>query len=241
MRNNPLRFVDPSGHVACSSVAEADCSFKNLSSEEVVTRNIKVKYGIEMSNDGAKAWSIDNLRLMYSSLQNIDSALNGNLKSLSQGWTFRMQNQKGGGDYHGVTSTDGTMTIDFYTLGKDIIRQMNIYHEVGHLIDNVPDMENIFTNGVAEKAWEDQSGTYLFGGRDAGSINTSLTLINPYGVYDPNYGTAEAIQHAGGDPSEQWADMFANYVAGNINTRKAPGQMMQITIVSLLLQSSAYK
>lgn len=94
---------------------------------------------------------------------------------------------------------------------------------------------------VNAKVWKDQSGTYLFGGLNAGSINAGLTLINRFSVYDPNYGTAEAIQHAGGDPSEQWADMFANYVAGNINIGKAPGQMMQITVAGLLLQSGAYK
>jgi hypothetical protein len=236
-----MNFVDPSGHISCSSVAEDDCSFETMKPEEVVKRNIKSKFDIEMSDEGAKAWTIDNLRLMSSSLNNINNALNGNLKSLSQGWTFLMQNQTGGGSYHGVTSTDGTMTIDFYTIGNDKMRQMNIYHEVGHLVDNVPGMENVFTNGVAARVWEDQNGRYLFGGLNAGSINTGLTLINPFSVYDPNHGTAEAIQHAGGDPSEQWADMFANYVAGNINTSKAPGQIMQITVVSLLLQSGAYK
>jgi hypothetical protein len=221
-------------------VAEDDCSFETMTREEVVKRNIKSKFGIEMSDKGAKAWTIDNLRLMSSSLNNINNALNGNLKSLSQGWTFLMQNQKGGGSYHGVTSTDGTMTIDFYTLGDDALRQMNIYHEVGHLIDNVPGMENVFTNGVASRVWKDQNGTYLFGGRDAGDINVRLTLTNENFVYDPNYGYAEAIQHRGGNPSEQWADMFANYVAGNIDTSAMPGQAMQITITTLLVQSNAY-
>ena len=37
-------------------------------------------------------------------------------------------------------------------------------------------------------------------------------------VSDPFYGTAEAIQHQSiNDPDEQWADIFANYVAGNID------------------------
>ena len=126
------------------------------------------------------------------------------------------------------------MTIDFYTISNDIMRQMNIYYEVGHLIDNVPGMENIFTRGMAGRVWEDVDGTYLFGGENAGSINTGLTLINPDRVYDPNYVTAEAIQHAGGDPSEQWADMFANYVAGNIDTSESPGQTMHAVVETLL-------
>jgi hypothetical protein len=33
--NNPVRFIDPSGHVSCSSVAEDDCRFEDMSWEEM--------------------------------------------------------------------------------------------------------------------------------------------------------------------------------------------------------------
>jgi hypothetical protein len=213
-------YTDPSGHVACSSVAEEDCSFESMSAEEVVKKNIKVKYGITMSDDGygAKAWTINNLRLIFSSLQNINNALNGNLKSFSQGWTFRMKNQQGNGDYHGETSTDGTMTIDFFTIGTDAIRQINIYHEVGHLLDNVTGMEDTFTNAVNNA--DDDS--WMSGD----TINSNALLTTR--IYDPNYGDAQAIQGIlTVGASDQWADAFANYVAGNIRMGdNGPGDAM---------------
>jgi hypothetical protein len=41
--NSPVRYVDPSGHVSCSSVAEGDCTFENKTWAEM--------YGISISND----------------------------------------------------------------------------------------------------------------------------------------------------------------------------------------------
>jgi hypothetical protein len=60
-------------------VAEEDCSFETMSAGEVVKRNIKSKYGITISDDGDKPWSIQNLRIAASSLANINTALNGKL------------------------------------------------------------------------------------------------------------------------------------------------------------------
>ena len=243
VQNNPIRFNDPTGH-RCAP--EDECSGPRYTQSARVYNakwRIKDKFGVTMSDDGDKNWDIHNLNLMESSLKNIDATLNGNLKSLAQNWTFRLMNQNpADGAYHGVTHIDGSRIIDFYTLNTQAIRQMNIYHEVGHLIDNTTGMEDYFTNAIRNRVWKDSAGQYLFGGYEAGTINAYATLKSPYSVYDPNYGSAEAIQHASSDPSEQWADMFANYVAGNIYTdNNAPGQIMQITVVQLLLKSGAYQ
>jgi hypothetical protein len=164
-------------------------------------------------------------------LQNIDNAINGKLKSWVGGTSFWLENQNANnGQYHGVTHLDGS-GIDFYTLNDDILRQMNIYHEVGHLLDNVPGLKDVFTKEVTGQVFTDDAGNYLFGGYGVGNISHS-TLKNA-SVYDPNYGTAEAFQHASTDPSEQWADMFANYVAGNIETEGNGGMML--TAVQLYL------
>lgn len=40
--------------------------------------------------------------------------------------------------------------------------------------------------------------------------------------------TVEAFQYESGDTSEQWADMFANYVAGNIDTREIGGKQCSL-------------
>ena len=35
------------------------------------------------------------------------------------------------------------MLVEFFTDGRDIVKQ-NIFHEVGHVLDNVPGREDIF-------------------------------------------------------------------------------------------------
>jgi hypothetical protein len=45
-------------------------------------------------------------------------------------------------------------------------------------------------------------------------------------VPDPNHGDAAALQHPSTDRREIWADIFANYVAGNINLDKSQGRDM---------------
>jgi hypothetical protein len=184
-----------------------------MPAEEVVKRNIKVKYNITMSDKGGKAWRLKNLRIVYASLQNIDNALNGTLKSLVGGATFKLMNQNPeDGQYHGVTHLDGS-GVDFYTLGDDAIRQMNIYHEVGHLIDNVPGMKNVFTDAVKNQ----KNPSWV---RD-GYVNTDALVIGR--VPDAYYGTTDATQAYNSGPSEEWADAFANFVAGNIDLSKPTG------------------
>jgi RHS repeat-associated protein len=104
MNNNPIRYLDPSGHVSCSSVAEEDCSFETMSAVEVLKRTIKSKYGITMSEESdpnnlnPKTWSLENLRIIYNALGTIDAALNGKLKSLVGGATFKWgEHDPGGG------------------------------------------------------------------------------------------------------------------------------------------------
>ena len=117
-------------------------------------------------------------------------------------------------EYRGVTHTDGT-GIDFYTKGSAAIRQMNIYHEVGHLLDNAPGLKDVFTNAVKNE--NDPSWVAPNNYIDA------KTLKSRYITNDPNYDSVEAIQASEAKPWEQWADAFANYVAGNIDLSKAQG------------------
>jgi hypothetical protein len=52
-------------------------------------------------------------------------------------------------------------------------------------------------------------------------------------VYDLSYGTAQAIQHPSTGSVEQWADIFANVVAGNIKDSDYRGQDMLIFFFSV--------
>jgi hypothetical protein len=201
-----------------------------MSAVEVVKRTIKSKYGITMSDEGGKAWSLLNLRIVFLSLQNINNVLNGNLKSIIGGATFMMAEYHPTDDcplctYGGWTA--GT-TVTFYTMGTAAIRQMNIYHEFGHLIDSLPGiMYDVFTNALKNI---DSPG---FVGSN-GYLNPDALVESQFVTSDLNYASVEAIQASNNTPAEQWADIFANFVAGNINMAETEGVAMYYFALKVL-------
>ena len=180
-----------------------------------------------MSDDGGKTWDKQNLVLMYTSLENVDSALRGGLKSFTNGTTFKLKAQDPKeGDYHGVTHEDGS-GIDFYTKLEDPIRQMNIYHEIGHVLDNAPKTKDVFTNAVNDEV----NPSWFSNGKVKVSALRSDKITD-----DPNYPNVQAIQAYNTGSSEVWADAFANYVAGNIDVSSAdsPGMEMNNFVTGVL-------
>jgi hypothetical protein len=184
-------------------------------------------FGVTISDDGGKKWGATNLSLVLRSLAHINSALNGRLKSLAGGATFRL------GEYEldpatcpnlnctygGVTS--GTI-VTFNTDGDDAIRQMNIYHEFGHVLDNSPGLVNAFSGAL--DSLPNPSFVQGSNGENPGFLDPSALVASS--VSDPYHSTADALQHPSTDPVEQWADAFANYVAGNIDLEDPAGQAM---------------
>jgi hypothetical protein len=212
-------------------VAEEDCSFEKMKPEEVIKRNIKVKYGITMSDDGAEnphfpnsrgqAWDLKNLRQVYEGLSNINNALGGKLKSIIGSATFTLNTHPNPGRYFGYTTRS---TIDFYV--TTIMPLQNLYHEFGHVLNNLPGKDNYFSDALQN--YENRSFI------TAGQLDpAALVSAN---VVDPNYGSPDplAIQHASTDAKEQWADIFANYVAGNINLDSPQGRHMYNFITGVL-------
>ena len=179
-----------------------------------------------MSDGGGKKWDPRNLQLVFRSLANINTALNGRARSLVAGATFRLGRYvetaencpDGGCTYSGWTSKT---TVTFYTMGSAAIRQMNIYHEFGHLLDNSRGMVSEFS-GALDKL-EDPGFV-----RDDGYLNRDALVQQRYVTGDPNYANVEALQHPDTGAVEQWADIFANYVAGNIDVSDplGPGAAM---------------
>ncbi len=106
---------------------------------------------------------------------------------------------------------------------------MNIYHEFGHLLDNVPGLKDVFTNAVAKEgnpSWIDSNK----------KINIEALLSGTI-ANDPNYPSVQARQtFSNFGPSEQWADAFANYVAGNIDLSDpfGPGASMNTFVTDIL-------
>ncbi|HBA92113.1 MAG TPA: hypothetical protein DCZ08_10335 [Anaerolineaceae bacterium] len=223
--NDPVNHTDPTGHDTCDE--DGNCYNNNgwypavgkhFSVTYTWKKMIKTNYGINMEK-GDKEWDSPNLRLMYGSLGIVNTSTSGNLRAMAAGSTFKlMEHASGGGDYYGVTHTQRPTGIDFYTKGTQPLRQMNIYHEVGHLLDNVPGTWDVFTNAV--KSQNNPSWV----GSDQ-KINPEALLMSR--VKDPNYPPVAARQtYSNFGPSEQWADAFANYVAGNINLASVIGTDM---------------
>jgi len=225
VNNNPVRYNDPSGHdVQCTDEGcyETDDGVSDWGRGCELSQcgvsywkaAIKGDFGIKMSNDGGKTWDLRNLITMYYSLQNINTTLNGKLKSIIGSATFMMGEYVPTSDcplctYGGWTS--GT-SITFYTMGNAPIHQMNIYHEFGHVLDNLPGMINVFSTNSNINSPDFITATgYLNTNALASTSNNAIQ--HPYSILaDPTIGA-----------QEHWADIFANYVAGNIDLSKPNG------------------
>jgi len=81
---------------------------------------------------------------------------------------------------------------------------------------NISDLNSgkYFTNAFikANQTWIDQNK----------KIDVNILLAKTVGGQDPLQGT----NHTSTDTEEQWADTFANYVAGNIDMSKSAGMDM---------------
>jgi RHS repeat-associated protein len=226
MRNNPVKYIDPSGHDVCDE--DGNCYNKKgwyrstkaprLNTVDKLSMMIWGKFGVTMSDEGQKNWSITSLRSVYASLGKINCAVNKTLKYLIGGTSFWLQKQDSStGQYHGETHLDGS-GIDFFTIGDVALRQMNVFHEVGHLLDNIPGMKDVFTNAVKNENTPSWVSTDK-------QINLDA-LKGERILNDPNYtnpGPKARQTFSGFGESEQWADAFANYVAGNIDLSKPDG------------------
>ena len=154
-------------------------------------------------------------------------ALGGKAYSLVRGATFKLaEYTKDAGEYYGLT--EGT-TVTFFTKVGAAIRQMNIYHEVGHLINNMPGSIDVFSNALTDATDRSFVG-------DNGYIVAEALIAHPNVFTDPNYSSVQAIQASEDGDVEAWADAFANYVAGNIDLSKptGPGVSMYNFVTNVL-------
>jgi hypothetical protein len=101
---------------------------------------------------------------------------------------------------------------------------MNIFHEFGHLIDNSPGTVNAFSRdpGINNPDFLNDDG-YL--DRMALIDKSQDMYQHPMSIYTDDPITAQ---------EEHWADIFANYVAGNINLTTTEGQAMNAFVTGAL-------
>jgi len=206
VNNNPIRYKDPTGHNFCDEDGNCynkqgwypdpysrDPEIGRLSAVDIWKMMILWNYGITISDGGGKKWDTRNLHLIYSSLKNIDQVLDGHLPGLVSGATFRLSEYIPNTEncslpdlscrYRGWASGQ---SITFYTIGDDAIRQMNIYHEVGHLIENMPGMIDVFSDALKN---EDNPSFINNNGYIDKYALLTLNLTN-----DPNYDSVQARQ-----------------------------------------------
>jgi RHS repeat-associated protein len=219
---NPLVYTDPSGHTPCLDDGVCGKYLSSFNWKSWVRR----EFGITLSNNG-KDWSVQNSRIIYISLANINASLGGKSKTFFSGAILTLGEYKPTEEYplstYGAVTDPYNFSITFNTTGSAALRQMNIYHEFGHLIDCADGLFDVFSDALA-----DLDNPNFIG--DDNNLDPDALIYQPYINND------EAIQHPSTDPEEQWADIFANYVAGNIDLSKPKGHAMYTFVTGALAQ-----
>jgi hypothetical protein len=228
-----MMHTDPSGHVVCEVGEPCGPGATYASAAQITValkKRISEKFGVTLDDGGAehpkfknssgRYWDENNVALMYAGLSRINKILGGRLKTIIGSATFTINSHPTAGKILGWTS--GTK-VDFYT--NSTVQLQNLYHEFGHVLDNSPGFVDVFSGALGRL----KDPGFI---DDDGYLDTDA-LINTR-VHDPNNGTAQAIQHKDTRSTEQWADIFANYVAGNINLAEAEGKAMYNFITGAL-------
>jgi RHS repeat-associated protein len=229
--NNPSRYIDPSGHLPCSILIDGEYCFRpvinnSVSALDYLKSEIYSNYGVTLSNEG-KPWTATNAAIVLDSLNNISNINSSKVMDGIRGSTYVMaeydRDCTTGNCYYGKAVRN---KITFFTIGNAAIRQMNIYHEIGHQIDSRN--KSNYTNNLISQG----EPSYI----DDDYIN-SKALVNQTNITNPFYTmSVEVIQASGPEPDEQWADIFANFVAGNIDISHpfGPGMDMYNFVTKVL-------
>jgi RHS repeat-associated protein len=225
VNNNPLKYTDPSGHIAredsfygCRGAANTSRIDGSLSYWKWA---IKSEFGISLVDTGsshghgtgAKAWDLESVRQVGYALGIANDAINGKLKSLIGGSIFTLNNYTEK-QYHGWTGEDPythITYIDFETGSSFPSPFINIFHEVGHLIDVNSAGGNHYSQDLAS-----QNRNWITEGKVDVNVLLNPKVSDPYWIHGQD--ALQGGNHTGTGLDEQWADTFANYVAGNIKS-----------------------
>ena len=116
------------------------------------------------------------------------------------------------GTYYGITF--GT-SITLYA-HRNVNPVINILHEMGHAVDNLWD--DYFTQRLEHTVFS-RGGNFLAGWDGFEYRGLPRDIIRREALLAPHAGGGDAWQQRGGRPHwEDWADIFANAMIGNLNT-----------------------
>jgi hypothetical protein len=159
---------------------------------------------------------------LFGALEHMDRTLGGiNRFTSGSAFSFTSHPNNYGGQVSG-----GNIALHGW---EGSVPYQNYYHEIGHLIDNVS--RGYFTSALNARRVSAPDGTYVMGGPSSSYQRSSLGYAQPQ-ILDPTGRLVDAQQHPGDAPcqagddwcasgntaSEEWADLVANYAAGNFIT-----------------------
>lgn len=199
-------------------------------------------YGVTLADGGAgddwqisvwgkkvnsKNWDLASARQADLALSRINKALEGKLHSIIGSATFTLNEHPESPYYYGYTHGS---TVDFYITNK--LSLINIYHEFGHVLNSLPGKDDAFSNApnINNPDFLDDYG-YL----DTQALinkNASIYYQHAMSVFGDDKVTAQR---------EHWGDMFANYVAGNIDLAASEGRAMNGFIETTLCTNVGVK
>ncbi len=196
---------------------------------------IASRFGIILSDDTG-VWATWQIQIVFSALSKIDTALGGTLKTLL-GTSKKFCRDWDPDFYGGKTNPDG---INFHFNNK--FPHQLIYHEMGHLLDYA--FGESITYSLDHEEVFDENGDWVMGndGKDDYMRNNWLGY-KEHVLNDPSGFTVSALMHGAGDEDfdgngdtagEDWGDLFANYVVGNIDLAVPAGRARHKWVVDHL-------
>jgi hypothetical protein len=185
--------------------------------EHYVDKRISSSYGITLKG----SWSLDDRTNLLRALDQLNNVLGGiNQFTSGSTYTFSFNPNNYGGNTNGGD-------IDFHGPEGGIPYQ-NYYHEIAHAIDN--QSGDYFTNRLNAHKVYAADRTFVMGGPASNYMRNSIGYAQEQ-IMDPMGQDVDAQQHPGNAPcpahndwcttgntsTEEWADLVANYVAGNFD------------------------
>ncbi len=219
--NNPVNRVDPSGHAEACLNGD-NCKHLAPSPKTILTAEYYVGYlkavGITINGNVG----VEDARTFFKAYQKMDASLHWKFKEFVGSVTF---NFKYVTDGHYGGTWQGNYTIDFYATNAGQLPENNIFHEMGHVIEN-DILGGKPSADLASNTYNDSNGNFVMGIRD-GSYDRQTYLgygpgcaANDPWNYEQHPRSWEPDGNTGG---EEFADMYLNYVAGTIDIGSTPG------------------
>jgi hypothetical protein len=222
VQNNSINKIDPSGHKECDPDDDIDaCSY--ASDVKILNNMLRVRYGINLVGNVL----IDDARAFYKAGYYMNKSLNGNFKKVIGQSTvnFTADPKAMGGEW----KDNHTINIWMYRQGIPAgawspVPVQLIFHEYGHLLD----YEILFRGpqeSLANRTYRTQAGLFVMGIDESKKYDRQTGL----GYYSPCAQNSacltelhpRALDDEGNTAYEEWADMYMNYVAGNIDNSDA--------------------